>query len=259
MSISPIIAWSCSDVATALTAINHLTGLTTTGGTDTLDFMFTKKQLLATRASSTNHTRARTLDALTVLEEISATQGEHAVARFRTTCIYDGTNEPLIFAGSIALAANTSNLVQKYKLGQVQVNGSAVDGITGWTYRPNIEVETVMAGGSHRPSFAAVRQRQPTLEYTTLEIPHMTSLTPDGAKGTTAFAFYLQKMDEYGDVVAANTAEHVKLTCQANHYRLDPGAITVRNNDNATFTVTVRPMHDGTNDEVSVNTASAIT
>lgn len=262
ISYSPVVNWSCSDIGNAVTLFggtNGLDGQSITGGTDTLDFYFAKKQKEGTRASGSNHTRARMFDSFTILEEITGNQNAHATARFRSVGIYDATNEPLIFAGSVALPSSISNLTTKFKMGQVQVNGSTVDGITSITVRTGIDLDVLFAGGDHRPSWVGMRQRVPIIEFTTLELPYFTTITPVGAKGTTAFAVYFYKIDEFGNVVADVTAEHIKISGQANQYRVNVGSISVRNNDNASFTTTLYPMHDGTNYEWTFSSTSAVT
>ena len=262
ISYSPIVTWSCSDLATAMNGFggtNALDGLSITGATDTLDFYFAKKAKEGTRATGSNHIRARMFDSYTYLEEITGGPGANATARFRSIGIYDGTNEPLIMGTAVALPSSISNLTEKFKAGQVNVNGSNVDGVTNITVRTGIETDILFAGGDHSPTWVGQRQRRPTIEFTTLELPFFATIGPSGAKGTTAFTVYFYKIDERGLVVADGTAEHIKFSGQANQYRVEVGAINVRNNDNVSFTTTLYPLHDGTNAEWTYTSTSTVT
>ena len=267
-SYAPEVTWSCSDLANALAHIDHLDGKgvgLAAGGLagDFISFYFVKKQhsptvSLPARLAGSVHTQAKSFTSYTFLEEITAQQGSHAVARFRTVTAWDATNEPIIFAGSSALPSGISNLTEMFKLGKWDIQGSNIDGVIGMTYRTGITVDVTFAGGDHRPSFISQKTREPVIELTTTELPLFTTLTPAGAKGTTAVAGYLYKTDETGNVTADATATHLKFTCSANSYRNSPGAITVRQNENLTWTVMIKPMHDGSLKEVVLSTASAV-
>jgi hypothetical protein len=257
--VQPILSFSTIDLKAALDLIDHLDGLGISGGTDVANMYFVKKAQVGARTSGANHQRFQSKLALIYLEEITATQNAYAEARFRVVTVYDGTNEALIPAGSISLPASINNLTQLFKLGKWDINGTNVDGVLSMTYRTGIDVVAKFAGGDHRPTFAGIARRAPSIELRTSEVPSYATFGISGTKGTGATTGYLYAVDEVGIVQTDVTAAHIKFTLQTNHHRIDMGPLSARNNDDGEGQITITPIFDGTNKEVIINTASAVT
>jgi hypothetical protein len=257
--IEPICDYTLTDLANALTLINHMTGLGITGGTDMFEMYFTRKKRVGTREIGALHMKFSSKECLTYLEEITAVQGQDARARFRVCTIYDGTNEPLLITTTVSLPTPIAPLIQKYKLGKVLLNAVNVDGVTGVTYRTGTQAAVVFAGGDHRPTFVAIDRVEPVLEIRTVEVPHYSDYGITGTAGTGICTFYLYKRLKNSTVELDATAVHIKGTTTANFSRINMGRLTARNNENAEGVIQLHPVADGTNLPLVLSLTSAIT
>jgi len=161
-----------------------------------------------TADATTAHHRYRASKVLLVLERISAPHDGDAQAQCRLICSYDGTNAPLVYAGSVALAGTPATAAH-YTLGEVHINGSEIDG------PQNMDLDwgqnILQAGGSGElyNTFHCQLQSTPRV---TIDVMNSVPWTLGQAFDLTAgCSFYLRKRSRTGRVADA-TAEHIKLT-----------------------------------------------
>src|SRR6185437_13292450 len=107
MTNEPMITFTCSDVAAALSGGITDTGLgvISTGGVTSLDVFFTQMTNMGTRASGSNHYKVTMPTGLVIPKTIKATQGQRATMDIECHAIYDGTNQPLTMNSGEAITA----------------------------------------------------------------------------------------------------------------------------------------------------------
>lgn len=206
--------------STQISTILGITGLTigslAAGNTD---LFFKKLTYLASREAdaSTVHTRLRMAEAFLLCNRISAGHRQEAVAQCRIGALWDGTNEPLVPAGSLALAG-TPTSAEHFFAGLVFVNGTQVKGVQ------DIDIDfgrsLIEAGGESElyNTFVAEEGISPVITIRCMDLPWATF----GLNGTalTSLSVYLRKQATTGKV-ADGTASHIKFAATSGLIVLD--------------------------------------
>jgi len=160
------------------------------------------------------HLRAR-LEANAILywERIRATSRQAAEIDFRFLPIWDGTTDPLVWTGSLALSG-TSAVQGRYTMGKVALNGTDLSLVQEWTLENNITPDEVFGDGSPYLLEAGIDEYSPTLVARTRDLSVMATY---GGTGTalTSLAAYLKKKKASGINEPDATAAHIKITGSA--------------------------------------------
>ena len=212
----PGITFDSTQIASILTLTGLTIGSLTAGNTD---LWFKKLTHLASRAADASavHTRIRMAEAFLVCNRISAGHRQEAVAQCRIGAIYDGSNEPMVPAGSTALAG-TPTSAEHFFAGPVFINGTQVFGVQ------DIEIDfgrtLIEAGGESElyNTFVAEEGIAPVITIRTLDLP-WTAFTINGT-ALTSMSVYLRKQATVGKTANA-TAEHIKFAATSGLIVLD--------------------------------------
>ncbi|MHC4108845.1 MAG: hypothetical protein ACYSTY_12235 [Planctomycetota bacterium] len=207
--------------------------------------------------ATAQHLRARMAasTAMLYLMSISANQGASAELRARLLAIWDGTNNPVVWTGSLALAA-TSAATHTYTLGRVDLNGTDLAAVQSVDLQWNVTPEEVADSGEAFITYGGVAQFSPTLVITTRDTNAMVTYgATAGGVTLTALECYFRKRDDNLINVADGTAEHIKITATS-------GLIKGRqasglNGSTEIFVQLTKP--NATTAPLIINTASAIT
>jgi hypothetical protein len=237
------------DTTGALTSISDLSGFNT-------DLYFKAVQDLGRRVADATlgHLRFRMSQAFMTLDRITAGNRTEAVASARIGCTFDGTNAPLVPAGSLALAGVPSS-AEHFVAGPVFLNTVQLPGVQDITIEFNRVLMEVSGDGELYNTFAAMQSYSPVITIRTPTNPWTTY----GLNGTvlTAGSFYLRKVAPTGRV-ADGTAEHIKFAATAGLITVDES--TGGNNEQSMTTVRVTLVGaNATTEPITVNTAIAIT
>ena len=202
----PGIAFDCTQISTILGITGLTIGSLAAGNTD---LYFKKLAYLASRTAdaTTAHTRVRMAEAFLLCNRITAGHRQEAVAQCRIGAIYDGTNEPMVPAGTVALSG-TPTSAEHFYAGPVFLNGSQVNGVQ------DIEIDfgrtLIEAGGESElyNTFVCEEGIAPVITIRCLDLPWA---TPVGLNGLaiTSLSVYLRKQGTTSKV-ANGTAEHIK-------------------------------------------------
>ena len=260
MANEAMITATVSDIATALSNIDALGGLSVVSGAtnEQLVCFFTKMASNGTRASGSNHFKVTANKALVIPKTLKATQGEKATLDIEVHALYDGSNAPLVYNDSVALV-DAPSLDELFTVGKATINGTDLDGITGITIDFGLTVQKEMSDGDYWPTFAAITTRQPRIELTTREAVSLSTFGLAGtAQTSSATAVYLRKISEQGTRVADATAEHIKLSLSSAQGMITVGQTGGSNNAPSDCTVVIRPVA-GSSAIMTVSTGSAIT
>ncbi|MCP4571477.1 MAG: hypothetical protein GY838_03930 [bacterium] len=220
------------------------------------DLYYVKAANLAARvaAASELHTRLRCASAGLVCNQITAGDKKFASASCRLVLPYDGSNEPIVPAGTIALSG-TRSAAEHYKAGPIWLNASQIPGVTDVTIDMGLELFILSADGEMYPTLIAIKTSKPTVTFTCYTLP-WTTIGLNGL-AITGLSVYLRKYATAG-AVANGTAGHIKFAATA-------GLATIENSggggtEEATTTVKCTLVDpSGTDAALTVNTAIAIT
>jgi hypothetical protein len=189
-----------------------------------------------------------------VPESISASAGGNQEAQVELTlhALYDGTNAPMSIANSANLAGSVA-FNSAFYLGPLYINSVKMEGIISSSVEFGLQFSKAIPDGSLYPTVGSIVERKPRFSFTMLRVDfiasNITNFFNAAAAGTVAAYFY--KGATGTGRVAAATTSHAKFSATAS--TISPDTLSVRDNDDATVTVTIRPTST-----VAVSVASAV-
>lgn len=137
-------------------------------------------------------------------------QGEATVIQ---TAVYDGTNDPFVYAGSQALSGNLA-AGSHFGAGPVSINGTAVPGVKEITIESGIKLIQEGASSEIWDTFVGIEFTEPKVTIRTLKLTNWSVLGLNGVvlNGSSGLVFYARKFAANEDRVADATAEHIQFT-----------------------------------------------
>jgi len=219
---SPSCSFETAQVATVLTQTNAVSGIVDLSGANT-DLLLKKVQQLGRRVADASlaHKRLRLSQAYLVLDRITAGHNKIATATCRLFALFDGTNAPIVAAGSVALTG-TPTAAEYFLAGPMELN---VDG-GGAVVVPAVQDVTidfrrqlVQAGGDGElyPTFGAAKSYAPLVTIRTFNCDWDTY----GINGhtITSAVWYLRKRGT--PPIADATAAHIKFSAAAGMFAIE--------------------------------------
>lgn len=231
----PGYTFECSQVkdildAAGLTIVN-LTGANT-------DFLFKAATNLGVRVAdaTTSHIRFRSAQAGLYPMRLRVGHRQEAYLECRICMPYDGSNEPIVPAGSVALSGTPSGSVH-WVQGPVYLNTVQLTGIQEMTIDFGNSLIEAGGDGEIYDTHVFIATHQPRITIRGYNVPWSTY----GLNGTalTAGSFYLRKVSTTGRV-ANGTAQHIKLAATAGIINIEE--TSAGGNQAATTTVTIQPV-----------------
>lgn len=264
----PLISFETTEISRFMTNVNYLTGLAVNSagsGITALNCYFSHLENFGGRKSGSNHSKIGSITkALVVPKTLSVTQsGEATATADIICCTSDGTTAPWTYAGSQAVAVTNPDVTEKFTLGPVKENTTALDGVVGWTMDYGCGLEILSDGGGYYPYFAAIKTNNPSFVIQTTDTTYMSSIgTPNGRVTSSTFDFYMTKMTNVmtGGVsrVSNASAEHIKIRIPSGKALLTLRASSAGNNAVAPQEIVVTPITSG-GTFLIISAASAIT
>ncbi len=178
---------------------------------------------LRTADATAEHERARLSEGFLEWTTITATQNQLAEIACNLVAAYDGTNDPLIFTQQ-AVTGLTRAVNHLFTLGPVKLNGTALDGLQGWTLTNNTNLEVIFDSGVPFPRYIGINTYSPTLACRVRNGALMRTI---GTRTTaiSSLTFYLRKLQASALAVADATEQHICFTASA-------GTVKARQVDN---------------------------
>lgn len=260
MNQTPMISGSFTEIAKALTNISGLTGLAVSaaGSITSLEAYLTQMADLGLTTSGSNHMKVAVNKALVIPETLTVPSNGPATLSLSIHALDDGTNPVFTYTVGTALPA-AATLTEQFTLGPCNINGTAINAVTSWSYNFGLQVMKKWADGKVFPNYATVRPRSPMLTVNTEDPRLLSTLGLSGAaQGGTASTFYARKMAKQGTRVADGTAEHVKITVTASQGMILPGSFGGANQSPRAGSVRIVPIA-GASAFATISAASAIT
>lgn len=258
MAIAPSLNFDCTQLKTILDMTGALSSIVDLSGANT-DLFFKATQDMGRRVAdaTTGHIRFRMAQAYLALNQITAGSNSEASANVVLGTTYDGTNAPLVAAGSLALSGTPTGATH-WVAGPVSLNGSSLVGIQDISIEFNRQLLILSGDGELYPTFCACQFYSPVLTFRTLthvwQTYGITGTALSGSAG--AVTAYLRKVSSTGRV-ADGTAQHIKFTGTTGTIQVDEA--TGGNNEPSMVTVRVTLVgSDSTTEPIAVDTASTI-
>ncbi len=173
--------------------------------------------------------------------------------------IYDGTNDPIVYAGSQALSGNLA-VGTFFGAGPVAINGTALGAVQSISVASGIQTTKLGGESEEFPTFAGIEMTEPVI---TIQFQREYNWSSIGLRGTTldgtnGLVFYARKFSNGASRVANATAEHIKFTVL--NGLANP--VDSSGQNSSPISDTIRIHARSASDSVlpmTVNTASAIT
>ncbi len=255
----PMAEFQTMQLAVALGAC-ALTGTALTSGAPFL--MYDQKHAEGgTRTSGSNHRIYTINEGLVVPRRLTCEHQGDALLDYEVLATYDGTNDPVVITDASAVPTITD--AERFTLGSISLH----DGTTAYSIPQvrrleldfGIAAETVGADSDLWDTSCRIVEIQPVLRLTGLDIEWLKStVIPLIGRNIThaSTTIYLRKRAAGGTFVANGTAEHLKFTAA--------GLATIDGLDGSgnalkEVSLTLPMRFDGTNNPLTINTASAIT
>lgn len=251
MKQQPVISFDTTQIKSLL----DITGATiaASGGNVDLHYRIANNKGERTAAATADHYRLRLASSCLVCDRITARDGGEASASAMLYPVYDGTNEPIVPAGSLALAGTPSS-AEHYTVGKIAVNGSAIAGVQDITINLGINLLILTGDGDLYPTFIGVQSFSPSI---TARVPTWAWSTI-GLNGVSDdFICYLRKVGTTGRT-ANNATNHISFTVSSAKITVDD--TSGGDNDPAYTTIKILPVSsDGTTAAIAIDTTADIT
>jgi hypothetical protein len=260
----PAGGFSTLNIAAALAALVPAGYAIDSGAEPETSLLFYMQKLAATgRASGAVHKRVQVHLGVIVPTRLTVSDEADAVLDYAFWAWFDGTNNPVVKTGTVTLPAAATD-TERFTLGPVTIAADTLTSVKTLTLDFGVDVRLVKADADIWATDGYIATRAPRLTMDGVDPDWMydaanDKIKIDGNAATHANTyFYLQKYDEDGvSVLADNVAEHVKISLAGIAGISKP--MSVAGQDPAESAVVVAGHWDGTNDPVTVATATAIT
>lgn len=175
-----------------------------------VDFWLKKTTENATRVAdaTASHIRMRAAEVFAYIDEISASHDRIATGSARFHCMYDGTNAPLVPAGSTALSG-TPTAAENFVVGPVSINSTAIDGVQDVSIAFNPTVSELGSEGEVFDTFAFMEMIQPVITLTVIN-PDLWATYGLNGTALTNITGYFRKRKNYGENELDASSVHIK-------------------------------------------------
>jgi len=209
----PIVTFTTTQLATLIGECG-IYGVDQSGGNVDLYYRLATDRGSRASPTATVHYRFRMQNAFMFWRRIQANNQGEATAEVTIYGLFDGTNPPVVPAGSTALAG-TPTAAESFGLGPIVINGSVYSGFQSASL--DLGVELIERSDQSDPwmSFCGIKQLNPIVTASGLNPAAWTTLGVLGSN-LTSFILYLRKrnLDCAGDAayVADGTSQHIAVS-----------------------------------------------
>lgn len=191
-------------------------------------------------------------DGMFVLRKASASNGQEGSAEYELYGTFDGTNAPVIFAGSATCPAEGATVAKftngPFKIGTTTIESQSNEFDTGF------DIGQYSVNGKVYDEAACILARKPVMRVQTLDLGAIDTLTASGAGDDVTM--YFTKKTNQGANVANATEEHISLVAALAH--ITPGVIEGSEGKEATATIESQLLYNLTDAIVVIDTTAAI-
>lgn len=208
LSQRPVISFTTSQLDTVLANIGQY-GLAVTGDSDIYEKLATATGNAARNASS--HKRYRISDCFVFWSRIQLPHNGVGTADVTIIPVYDGSNEPIVPAGSTALTS-TQAATNHFCAGPVAWNGTTINGVQSIEIVNNLQLIQEGGEGEIWDTFVGCQTIEPVVTITHRDAISLSGIGLDGTvlNGSSGITLWGRHMTGVGRS-ANNASAHVKL------------------------------------------------
>lgn len=204
--------FTTQQLATVLGAVG-VGGLAITGNTDVYQKLATSTA--NTARATTSHHRIRAASVLAYWTRITLPNQGRATMDVTLCPVYDGSNEPYVYAGGVALSGSiAASALAFFQCGPLYLNGSSMGAIQEIIIESGAREVPYSSDGEHHQTFRCIETIEPTVTFKTINGTSFNSPGPAGLalNGSTGCVAYARKIAQNGARVANATEEHISFT-----------------------------------------------
>ncbi len=212
-----------------------------------------------TRAAGSSHLKYTMTECLLMLRSISAEHQGNAVAQLDAIAKYDGTNEPLI--PSTSSLPTLVDDTERFTLpaGGVSIGGKTIDQVKSIQIDFGVNGRPEGSDSDIWPTHVGIDSIAPTIRINGIDPAWFSAsnIPLQGLSGTHAnTTIKLRKRADGGSFVADLTAEHIAFTAAG--FVTIGAALDSQGSEVSSVDLLMQCVNDGTNDPITIDTASAI-
>lgn len=199
---TPRITFTTPQIDVVLAACG-LTGYAT--ATDSYVYYKKATETGSTARASLAHKRFAVSQVFVFWDNLQLPDSGQATVDVTIVPVWDGSNEPIVPAGSLALSGNLA-AGNEFQCGPGSINNTSLPGVQSESVRLNMSLRELTAGGEGWATFAGCESVQPIVNISTVEAVGLTTYGLDGTAldGTNGVEFYARRLD-----TANGTTSHI--------------------------------------------------
>jgi hypothetical protein len=199
----------------------------------------------STRASGSNHRSFTIAKGLIVPTRLVCEHQQDAVLEYLVLPTYDGSNEPVVAAGSVALPTTPTDL-ERFSLGPITFGGVSFTGFTRLEIDFGINAQTIGAESAVWDPFARIQELLPSIALSGFHVTWWgSSFVPTAGLACTHAnsTIFLRARANKSTFVADGTASHVKFT--TNGLATVQGGFSAQGNSLGEASIRIDSLYDG--------------
>jgi len=209
------------------------------------------------RETGSKHMKFEISAGALIPRRITASDGALATIDVDVIGTYDGTNNPLTITKDQALPDTAAVQSEAYTVGPLKMAALMSD-VQSFTFDFGVKEYIGHQSGEAYARFVAGLQREASLSVDLLDVDALDDTTGLSIGGDeTAVTQYLRKIADGGGPVPDATAENIGLTFAK--VFVAPQPINAASGSEATYSLAIDPVWNGTDTAVQISTTSAIT
>lgn len=212
----------------------------------------------SSRKTGANHRKYTAAKCFVYPKTLRCEHRQNAVLEYGVVVLYDGTNDPIVFADSSALVSGVTD-AERFTLGPIELESVTIDHVKSFSIDFGLQLSVQSAGSSIWPSFVSIEQRQLELRIEGVDKGWLAAakIPLVGKNAThTNTAIYLRKRASGSTFVADATAEHISFTAAG--LAVIDNAFSAGGNSPATCSLRMPLRYDGTNAPLVIDTTAAL-
>ena len=203
------------------TELGVLLGAIGVGGASlgTVDTYFKKGAVTGSVArATTEHKRVRITASCGYWTSIKLPHNGVGEASVMVQANYDGTNDPLLYGGSVALPGNLAAGTY-FGAGPVSINGTSYGTVQEISIDSGIKLLQLGGESERFDTFVGIEQTDPVVTIKFLEAINWATIGLEGTalNGSTGLTFYARAFASNGSRIANATTSHIKFVCANGH------------------------------------------
>jgi len=238
--INPRFTWTTTQIKTALANLGGIAGIVI--ATSNFNFWLQKITEAVSRAGNV-HEKIAVIQGLLIPQTLTVNDGGLATISYLTIpTSADGTTSPFSRTGTQALDDNQGEATEAYTLGEITLNGAALDGVQSMTLNFGLAVD--ISGGKMYPTDVAIVKRNPSITINCLDIDETFAAAGWGLVGQAQDAS--DSVINLDDVLEGGIRGTTPITITIDEGNMHFENITGSDGGRLGMAITLTPTYDGT-------------